>query len=126
MSRPTLAKLATLAEEHLDGFKRPRVPCVRCEGRGTNIPTAIPSSVVCADCSGYGTRFDCPEDLISTVVLYCYEKGIGHGFRGGQIEIAAYVEIDHRKYFAHVGDTRAESIARAMLIALLFAHGIKP
>lgn len=127
MSRPTLPKLAALAEEHLEGFKRPAGVCGRCEGRGTKIPTAIPSDIVCVDCRGYGTRNDdSPEALIAAVVLYCYQKGIPHGLRGERLSVAACVERGSRGYFAHLDDTRPEGIARAMLIALLFAHGIKP
>lgn len=127
MSRPTLPKLAALAEEHLEGFKRPAGACRRCEGRGYHRPLAIPSDIVCLDCGGYGRRFDdSPEALIAAVVLYCYAHRLGHGYKDDEFDRAAYVRIGSRSYFAHTSDNSPEGIARAMLIALLFAHGIKP
>lgn len=136
----TLADLAALAEAKVPGFKRPTGECLGCDGSGgvfvwygETRETAYGSR--CEQCGNTGRVYDNSPAALAMSVLRCGVRSEVHfsllfrkSWRSGEraMDVALRSDGSGNPVWMDmaVADTD-ESIARALLTALLRAHGVE-
>lgn len=146
----TLSDLAAMAVKHVEGFKRPVRNCQRCGGSGEEIGTSVgwrddsewappPRGKECRClaatwAAGPYSEWDDSPAALAMAVLRCGVRSEVHFSllfrkdrgRGDMIDVALRSDGSGNPIWMDMATAdNPESIARALLVALLRAHGVE-
>jgi len=121
----TLSDLATLAAEKVPGFVPSYDECPRCRAVGQVFPVLSFTPVACPACDGSGLRFDNSPAALAMAVMVCVAKGRDVMLLSAYRASVARDVGPGPSYSDSRPITEPEDVARALLTALLRAHGVE-